>query len=220
MSRGSKGGPIVMQGLLVKRSQGKSGALGRTNWKDRWFTVDGLSLKYYAPAKNGRGPDKSLADDGLKGWIPLVDVSDCSEATPSDVGGKENCFGVTYVENSKAFTLYIQVKRASDLFGWIEAIAAGKKVAATATGSDVAGFSNEAEDVAGGKANPLFGGGGAGAAGGSDIEGRCVQCGKELPPKEDAAAEFGGFGDEAEFGGFGDEAAEPESKFCDSCKNE
>lgn len=30
------------QGLLVKRSQGKSGALGRTNWKDRWFTVDGM----------------------------------------------------------------------------------------------------------------------------------------------------------------------------------
>ena len=31
-----------LKGLLVKRSQGKSGALGRTNWKDRWFTVDGM----------------------------------------------------------------------------------------------------------------------------------------------------------------------------------
>ena len=37
-------------------------------------TLAGLSLKYYVPAKSGRGPDTTVADGGLKGWIPLADV--------------------------------------------------------------------------------------------------------------------------------------------------
>lgn len=42
-------------GLLVKRSQGKSGALGRTNWKDRWFTVDGKGNEDKMESERGGG---------------------------------------------------------------------------------------------------------------------------------------------------------------------
>ena len=133
------------------------------------------------------------------------------EAQASNVGGKSNCFGVTYIEDSKVYTLYVQVKRGSELFGWIDAIATGKKTAAAATGSDVVGFSNTDDGGSGGagkgKANPLFGG--AGGDAGGEIEGRCIQCGKELPPVEDAGE-----------WGFGDEADGAESKFCDTCKDE
>ena len=113
------------------------------------------------------------------------------------------------------------MKRGTELFGWVEAIATGKKTAAAATGSDVAGFSNEVDAATAGKANPQFGSSGDADAGvgAGGVDGRCMQCGKVLPPPPQAAdKEFGGF---EEFGGFGDDAGdEAESKFCASCKDE
>lgn len=71
---------VLKEGLLTKRAQGKSGVLGRTNWKDRVFVLTHLELRYFAC----KAPWNTSCSCVLKGTIAVRDMK--SVTTVEKVG--------------------------------------------------------------------------------------------------------------------------------------
>eukprot|EP00039_Didymoeca_costata_P033120 m.40762 g.40762 ORF g.40762 m.40762 type:complete len:195 (+) comp9706_c0_seq2:107-691(+) len=176
---------VVLEGLFNKRAQGKSGVLGRMNWRDRWFQLDVHSIKYFVPNKDENGPlldESNSSRSALKGYIPIADITQVEEV-PKEKFKRKNIVSVVYKTDAAGTlcTLYFEVKTASDVFNWINGIKTNQtiKTEASVAGDPEWGFTEDdapqENKAATGKANPMFG---------HEVEdnmsARCLQCGGEV----------------------------------------
>ena len=95
---------------MCKRARGKS-AIGRLNWRDRWFILTGSQLTYW---DKWGGPS---AGGNQKGSIELNEVI-AVEEVPEVIFSRPNMFQVIYAD----LTLYTQAQQADDRADWMNLI--------------------------------------------------------------------------------------------------
>eukprot|EP00039_Didymoeca_costata_P021099 m.343418 g.343418 ORF g.343418 m.343418 type:complete len:183 (-) comp22803_c0_seq1:31-579(-) len=96
---------IQRQGWILKKGGGTSGIFSRKNWKRRWFTFDGLYVKYY---------DKQIqffqGDHKALGWLKL---SSTCRITPHPTD--ETSFNI----ETPVRTYFLIAESPKDAFNWV-----------------------------------------------------------------------------------------------------
>eukprot|EP00050_Salpingoeca_kvevrii_P006923 m.292666 g.292666 ORF g.292666 m.292666 type:complete len:708 (+) comp12656_c0_seq1:283-2406(+) len=101
----------IRQGMMSKRSQGKS-AVGRTNWRDRFFVLTPTELSYWEGFGGASNPAAKR-----KGVIPIAQIR-AVEEVPQATFGRPHMFLILYDQ----YTLYTQASDDTDRADWISCL--------------------------------------------------------------------------------------------------
>ena len=114
---------IYREGLLSKYAIGKSTGLTRKNWKERWFVIDEVGLRYYKKMPPKDAKKRAQSEKGCIKWTEVVGVNEANkEIHPAAIDPKYQYFCVRFVasDSQVTYTLLLRTKNHEERQQWID----------------------------------------------------------------------------------------------------
>eukprot|EP01137_Pigoraptor_chileana_P000083 Opistho-2@35665 len=102
--------PVVKQGHMLKRAQGKSAFTFKKSWQRRLFVLTEQLLQYY----EGEEPKP----DKMKGSVPVCTIK-CVEQVDEDAFNRKHMIQIVHGENENHLILYTVAADEADRDDWI-----------------------------------------------------------------------------------------------------